>query len=293
MREFWPADAVERRPVASLTPYLKNARTHSEAQIRQIAESIREFGFTVPVLIDEGGNLIAGHGRVLAAVALGLVDVPAMVARGWTEQQIRAYRIADNKLALNSDWDFGLLAIELEELAGMESLIGFSEDELIALFKGEQAPATITPAEAHKKLSERFGIPPFTVLNAREGWWQDRKRAWIGLGIQSELGRGEPAAEPGPDGYRKTASEEQFTKTRFTRAGPQTASLKGGKTVHTTADPYRKNRKTPAGVVAGNGWDGGVARRDAAFYNKKRAWEKANGRKISTTEFRENYWGGQ
>ncbi len=82
MQRAWPADAVERRPVASLLPYARNARTHSADQVAQIAAAIREWGWTVPVLVDEAGQLIAGHGRVLAAKALGLLDVPAMVARG-------------------------------------------------------------------------------------------------------------------------------------------------------------------------------------------------------------------
>ena len=82
MQRAWPADAVERRPVASLLPYARNARTHSADQVAQIAAAIREWGWTVPVLVDEAGQLIAGHGRVLAAKSLGLLDVPAMVARG-------------------------------------------------------------------------------------------------------------------------------------------------------------------------------------------------------------------
>ena len=88
MQRAWPADAVERRPVASLLPYARNARTHSEAQVAQIAAAIREWGWTVPVLVDDAGQLIAGHGRVLAAKALGLLDVPAMVARGWSEADL-------------------------------------------------------------------------------------------------------------------------------------------------------------------------------------------------------------
>jgi hypothetical protein len=88
----WPADEVERWPLAKLIPYARNARTHSEDQIKQIAASIREWGWTVPVLIDEQGTLVCGHGRVLAAQLLGITDVPTMVARGWTHAQIQAYR---------------------------------------------------------------------------------------------------------------------------------------------------------------------------------------------------------
>ena len=129
----WPADQVERWPIAKLIPYARNARTHSPEQVAQIAASIREFGFTVPVLVDEAGTLIAGHGRVLAAHQLDLADVPTMVARGWTAAQIQAYRLADNQLALNAGWDRELLGLELGELklGGFDlALTGFGELEL-------------------------------------------------------------------------------------------------------------------------------------------------------------------
>jgi ParB-like chromosome segregation protein Spo0J len=108
----WPADQVERWPLTKLIPYARNARTHSDEQIKQIAASIREFGWTMPVLVNEQGTLIAGHGRVLAAPLLGITDVPTMVARGWTPAQIQAYRLADNQLALNAGWDRELLGLE-------------------------------------------------------------------------------------------------------------------------------------------------------------------------------------
>src|SRR6202045_5078240 len=98
----WPADKVERWPLTKLIPHRRNARTHSDEQVAQVAASIREFGFTIPVLVDEQGTLIAGHGRVLAAHQLGVTDVPTMVARGGTQAQIQAYRLADNKLARNA-----------------------------------------------------------------------------------------------------------------------------------------------------------------------------------------------
>ena len=85
----WPADAVERRPVAALVPFARNARTHSDEQVAQIAASIREFGWTIPVLVDEQGTIIAGHGRVLAAQRLGIAEIPVMVAAGWSETQRR------------------------------------------------------------------------------------------------------------------------------------------------------------------------------------------------------------
>ena len=108
----WPADKVERWPVAKLIPYARNARTHSDAQVDQIAASIREWGWTVPVLVGEDNTLIAGHGRVLAARKLRIAEVPVMVAVGWSEAQKKAYAIADNKLTLNGGWDEELLGLE-------------------------------------------------------------------------------------------------------------------------------------------------------------------------------------
>src|ERR1700730_377706 len=187
----WPADKVERWPVAKLVPNARNARTHSDEQVTQLAASIEEWGWTIPVLVDEAGGIIAGHGRGLAAHRLGLEDVPVMVAAGWSESKKRAYMLADNKLTLNGEWDMDRLAIEIAELRASDfdiSLIGFSESEIDDLLKADEDGADTGGAGA---LAERFMIPPFSVLNAREGWWQQRKAAWLGLGIQSEFGRGE------------------------------------------------------------------------------------------------------
>jgi ParB-like chromosome segregation protein Spo0J len=129
----WPADKVERRSVAKLVPYARNARTHSPEQVDQIAASIREWGWTNPVLVDEEGGIIAGHGRVLAAKKLGLADVPCMVARGWSDAQRKAYVLADNKLALNAGWDDVALGLELGELQALNfdlGLTGFSLAEI-------------------------------------------------------------------------------------------------------------------------------------------------------------------
>lgn len=130
----WPADRVERRNVADLAPYARNARTHSASQIAQLAASIQEWGWTVPILVDPEGGIIAGHGRILAAQDLGIKEVPCMVAEGWTDAQKQAYVIADNRLAENAGWDEDLLKAELAELAGFDfdlNLIGFAEAELV------------------------------------------------------------------------------------------------------------------------------------------------------------------
>lgn len=122
--------------VDKLIPYARNSRTHSDEQVAQIAASIKEFGFTNPVLIDGEGGIIAGHGRVMAARKLGISEVPCITLDHLTDAQKRAYIIADNKLALNAGWDDEMLRIELDELGEMDfdlELTGFSLDEIEAL----------------------------------------------------------------------------------------------------------------------------------------------------------------
>lgn len=133
-------DRIERRPIESLIPYARNARTHSDDQVAQIAASIKEWGWTMPILVDPAGQIIAGHGRVMAARKLGLAEVPVIVAAGWTEAQKRAYVIADNKLALNAGWDEELLRLEMGDLQELDfdlDLVGFSADELSDLLNGD------------------------------------------------------------------------------------------------------------------------------------------------------------
>ncbi len=182
--------AVIYKPIGDLIPYARNSRTHSDAQVAQIAASIKEFGFTNPVLIDEDGGIIAGHGRVLAARKLSMDEVPTIALEGLTKTQRKAYVIADNKLALNAGWDDELLKVEIEELDGEGfdiSLLGFDDEFL------DDEGETQGEGTGNGSLAGRFLVPPFSVLNAREGWWQDRKRAWIALGIKSEEGRNAPA----------------------------------------------------------------------------------------------------
>ena len=126
---------VVYRPLASLTPDPRNARTHSKKQIAQIVQSIRAFGFTNPILADPEGTLIAGHGRLRAAKDMELAEVPVIVLTGLSEPQKKALRLADNKIALNAGWDTEILKIELTELALPEididlGLTGFSPGEI-------------------------------------------------------------------------------------------------------------------------------------------------------------------
>ncbi len=127
---------IEHLPVGDLIPFAKNSRTHDDGQVAQIAASIKEFGFTNPILIDEQGGIIAGHGRLLAARKLQLAEVPCIRLSHLSDAQKRAYVIADNKLALNAGWDDEMLALELGDLKDMDfdlSLTGFSTDEINAL----------------------------------------------------------------------------------------------------------------------------------------------------------------
>ena len=131
---------IEKVATEKLIPYANNARTHSEAQVAQIAASIREFGFNNPVLIDEDSTIIAGHGRVMAARALELDEVPCIRLSHLSPSQRKAYIIADNKIALNSGWDEELLKLELEGMTDIEQMAtGFSPEELNLLFNGWQS----------------------------------------------------------------------------------------------------------------------------------------------------------
>jgi DNA modification methylase len=195
------ASRIERIGVETLLPYAKNSRTHSDEQVAQIAASIKEFGFNNPILIDKENTIIAGHGRLLAARRAGMVDVPCIRLDHLTETQRKAYVIADNRLALNAGWDNEMLTIELNELLADDfalDILGFDQNELDALLGGDDELKD--EPKPNGSLSDRFLIPPFSVLNAREGWWQARKRSWLGLGIKSEEGRGESLMMQNQDG---------------------------------------------------------------------------------------------
>jgi ParB-like chromosome segregation protein Spo0J len=131
-RETLATINVEYIKVSDLVPYVANSRTHSDEQVAQIAASIKEFGFTNPILTDGENGIIAGHGRLMAARKLGLAEVPTIPLVGLTAAQKRAYVIADNKLALNAGWDAALLSSEIAGLGedGFDlSLLGFSDSE--------------------------------------------------------------------------------------------------------------------------------------------------------------------
>jgi len=153
---------IEHLLVSSLIPYARNSRTHSDEQVSQIAGSIREFGFTNPVLIDADGTIIAGHGRVMAAKKLGLETVPCIRLGHLTPSQVRAYVIADNKLALNAGWDDQMLRSELESLQddGFNmDLTGFSDEELAELLEPE-----VVEGETDPDQTPEAPVDPITKL---------------------------------------------------------------------------------------------------------------------------------
>ena len=152
---------IEQLPTDTLIPYARNTRTHSEAQVAQIAGSIREFGFTNPVLIDGENGIIAGHGRVLAAQKLALGKVPCIRLSHLTDTQRRAYIIADNKLALNAGWDEELLGLELADLRedGFElELTGFDGAELGQFDVDEVAMPTLADGDKQPFQQKTFTL---------------------------------------------------------------------------------------------------------------------------------------
>jgi DNA modification methylase len=174
---------IELRPVSSLALYANNPRTHTKKQIRQIANSILEFGWTNPVLIDGDGNVIAGHGRIEAAKLLGETDVPVLLLEHLSDAQKRAYIIADNKLAENAGWDDALLAIELQGLLDLKidfdvELTGFDTGEIDVLFA---SAATPEPEDVELPDPE---VP--AVSQAGDLWLIGRHRILCGNALEAE-----------------------------------------------------------------------------------------------------------
>lgn len=138
------------KKVSDLIPYINNSRTHSESQVNQIASSIKEFGFTSPVLIEPDGGIIAGHGRVLAAQKLNIKEIPCIVIDGLTEAQKKAYVIADNSIALNSEWDMDVLESELDSLEEL----GFDTDVLALDFNTSEIDDFVEDSQGSSQESE-------------------------------------------------------------------------------------------------------------------------------------------
>lgn len=149
----WAADSVTKRKVTELIPYERNPRIHPQSQIDQLAQSIREWGWTMPILIDEGGNVIAGHGRLFAAKQMDIEEVPCVTASGWSDQKKKAYVIADNKLSENGRWDDALYFSELRSLSdtGFDlTLVGMDDG-----FAFEDFEPNLEPTANFKDISDK------------------------------------------------------------------------------------------------------------------------------------------
>ena len=183
------AQQVEQIPVSDLIPYARNARTHSEQQVAQIAGSIQEFGFCNPVLIDGQNSIIAGHGRVLAAGRLKLQTVPCIRLTHLSDAQRRAYILADNRIALNSGWDTEMLANELSDLHADDldlGLLGFEPDELATMIGlGDDEP----------ELPDMPETTSHTVVVRYEPEDRDAISRWLGMSDWSEQGLGKKIIE--------------------------------------------------------------------------------------------------
>lgn len=235
---------IEMWPIERLRRYEANAKTHPPEQIERLRAMIREHGFTQPIVARDSGEIIAGHGRLDACETEGWTEVPVIVRDDLTDAQARALRLADNRLAELGEWDEDLLRRELADLGDLGTdldLLGWDRSSLDDLFgspaeaggeggggaaaEGEEGPG----AAPRMSLSDRFGIPPFSTLNAREGWWQARKAAWIALGIKSELGRGAPSFHDGATiGEGKGAMADQVAAAATARRRRKANAIPGG-----------------------------------------------------------------
>lgn len=195
LQESLKALQIEQRPIGELIPFARNSRTHSEEQVAQIAASMREFGWTNPVLIDEAGGIVAGHGRVMAARMLKVELVPCIVLRGLSESQRRAYVIADNRLALNAGWDTKMLALEMNDLATAGDidleLTGFTPAEIDNLIDIAAEPLEEMPALADGD-REPFQQMTFTL--------HDDQVEQVKAAIEKANGMGEYVNSPNENG---------------------------------------------------------------------------------------------
>lgn len=198
---------IETLPIDKLIPYARNSRTHSDAQVAQVAASIREFGFTNPVLIDAEDGIIAGHGRVMAARKLGLEKVPCIRLAHLTETQRRAYVIADNKLALNAGWDEQMLALELAELREVDfdlQLTGFDGAELGEFDVDEAEMPTLADGD-----KQPFQQKTFTLHD------EQAEEVDAAIAKAKEIGHGESAVNENSNGNALA-----FVCQSFNRANP-------------------------------------------------------------------------
>jgi hypothetical protein len=176
------ADHIELLPVETLVRDPGNARTHSKAQVQALANSMRDLGFYVPIVINADNKILAGHGRLDALELLGHPLAPCIRRSNLTPAQEKALAIADNRLGELSEWDIPALRMQVLELQAVNydlPNLGIDHDFLAHIFNANSMGAG--KAEARQKLADRFGAPPFSVLDTRQGYWTERRRAWLQL----------------------------------------------------------------------------------------------------------------
>lgn len=180
--EFWK--------IADLIPYARNPRKN-DAVVERMVSAIKEFGFRIPIIARSDGEIVDGHLRLKAAQALGMTEVPVMRADDLSHEQVKAFRLLVNRSVSWAEWDNELLKLELDELLAADfplELTGFDLEDM-KLLELEEVKAHYGDRTASGALVEKFLVPPFSVLNARDGAWQERKKTWLSLGIKSEKGR--------------------------------------------------------------------------------------------------------
>lgn len=179
------------KSVDELIPYVNNPRDNANA-VDAVASSIKNFGFKVPIVIDKGDEIVTGHTRLLAAKKLGMDKVPVIIADDLSEAEVKAFRLADNKVSELADWDWSLLDSEFEELKNMDldfDLEEFGFEDLDDDFMTTEQK--IGENDYTSPLNETFLVNPFSVINTMSGDWQNRKDMWLDKGIKSEVGRDE------------------------------------------------------------------------------------------------------
>lgn len=179
------------KEVGDLIPYINNPRDNSNA-IDAVASSIKNFGFKVPIVVDKGNEIVTGHTRLLAAKKLGMDQVPVIIADDLSEAEVKAFRLADNKVSELAEWDWSLLDTEIDELKNMDldfdmEDFGFEDFEEEIMTTKQK----ISENDYTSPLNETFLVNPFSIINTMSGDWQNRKKMWLDKGIKSEVGRGE------------------------------------------------------------------------------------------------------
>jgi len=188
------ASDIKATPLDEIAPNPRNRNGHSDEQITRLAQIIKYQGFRSPLIVsNQSGMLVSGHGRLMAAKKLGLTHVPVMYQDFENEDMEYAAMVSENSIASWAELDLSGINMDLADLGpdfelDLLGIKNFVLEPAELLPTGEDG--ALSESEARATLAQRFGVPPFSVLNAREGYWQNRKRSWIALGIQSELGRG-------------------------------------------------------------------------------------------------------